>query len=741
MEFLSPGMLLFAATAAVPVVLHLIMRQTPQRVVFPAVRFIRRRSDANRRRMKLRHLLLLLLRVAALVLLAVALARPSLRSGSLGLRTEAPVSAVMLVDTSLRMEYLHQSRTRVQQAQETALWLLEQLPRNSEVAVLDGTPGGGGFQVDLPAAAKRLRALKPSAVAVPLAERVAEALSLLEKGEHPYRELYVFTDLARWSWPRQAQGRLQAARAAVSGLQIYLIDVSAPQAENTSLQVVQLSRSTVAENTPVEVQVELVQEGSREVNKVVHLRLADVTGKEVQAMQQTVTVPGQGSQPIRFVLGALPEGVYQGRLRLVGQDALPADDQRYFTLRVHRAWPVLIAAPEPAQQRAVYFREAIAPEQFRLEKRARYQTQVISLDELSGQELSRYRVVVLLDPFPLSDKLWNRLAGYVEQGGRLVVFLGRHARPQQAMNTPAALRVLPGALLEAGRAPDGSVFLAPRDYQHPALRLLQPLRDQLAWDAFPVYRYWLLDSLAQDAQPVIAYSNGEPALLERRLGQGVVMVMTTPVSDPPGRRTWNTLATGLEPVPFFLLVNGIMDHLSMGQEERLNWTISPGLAVTVRLPRQEPVRAYRLTYPSGLQEIRRARGTAGQVVVSALEEVGNYQVRAGSNPPMDTGFSVNLAPEVTQLRRVEPETLQALLGEQFHLVRTREELRRQVRLQQVGRELYAPLVLLLVLILVGEWLLSNLFYGLRQSGQVQSPRWSWRGWWPGAPSSKAAADA
>ncbi len=732
MEFLSPGMLLFAATAAVPVVLHLIMRQTPQRVIFPAVRFIRRRSDANRRRLKLRHLLLLLLRVAALVLLALALARPSLRSGSLGLRTEAPVSAVMLFDTSPRMEYQHHSRTRIQQAQETALWLLEQLPRESEVAVLDGVPGAGGYQVDLPAAAKRLRALRASPLAVPLAQRVPDALSLLENGEHPYRELYIFTDLARWSWPRQAQAQLQAARAAVRGLQIYLIDVSAPRAQNTALGLVRLSRTTVAENTPLEVQVELTHTGPDEVNKVVHLRLADASGKEVQSMQQTLSVPPGGSQPIRFVLGALSAGVYQGRVRLLGQDALPVDDERFFTLQVHRPWPVLLAAPEPAPQRAMYLQEAIAPEQFRLEKRARYATEVIPLDQLSAAELQRYRVVVLLDPFPLADKLWGRLARYVEGGGRLVVFLGRNARPQQAMNTQAALRLLPGALLEVGRAPDGSVFLAPQDYQHPALRLLRPLQEELAWDAFPVFRYWLLDSLAQDVQTVIPYSNGEPALLERRLGQGVVLVMTTPVSDPPGRRAWNTLPTGLEPVPFFLLANGLMDYLSQGEVPQLNWIISPGLNVTVQLPGDKKYRAYRLTYPSGLQEIRRAQGEPGQLVVSALEELGNYQVRAGSNPPVDRGFSVNLAPAVTELKAADPEILKALLGEEFHLVRSHEELRRQVRLHQVGRELYAPLVLLLVAILVGEWVLSNLFYGMRSPGGEEGEQraavrlWPWR---------------
>ena len=80
MEFLNFGMAFFAAAAAVPVILHLIMRQNPKHVIFPALRFVRQRNEANRRRLQLRHLILLALRALALVVLAFALARLTLTS-------------------------------------------------------------------------------------------------------------------------------------------------------------------------------------------------------------------------------------------------------------------------------------------------------------------------------------------------------------------------------------------------------------------------------------------------------------------------------------------------------------------------------------------------------------------------------------------------------------------------------------------------------------------------------------
>ena len=92
MEFANPLLLGGAAFAALPVILHLVMRQKPKHLSFPALRFLQVRQMANRRRLQLRHLLLLLLRIAAICLLAFALARPSVKSTGTVIDGEAPVA-------------------------------------------------------------------------------------------------------------------------------------------------------------------------------------------------------------------------------------------------------------------------------------------------------------------------------------------------------------------------------------------------------------------------------------------------------------------------------------------------------------------------------------------------------------------------------------------------------------------------------------------------------------------------
>src|SRR5437868_6686730 len=128
LTFLTPLMLVGALLVAAPIILHLVMRQQPKHLVFPALRFIRMRNDSNKRRLKLRHLLLLILRCAAIVFFALALARPSVQSAGFLGDQEAPVAAALVFDTSPRMQYRQQNQTRLEVAQDVANRVMTQLP-------------------------------------------------------------------------------------------------------------------------------------------------------------------------------------------------------------------------------------------------------------------------------------------------------------------------------------------------------------------------------------------------------------------------------------------------------------------------------------------------------------------------------------------------------------------------------------------------------------------------------------
>src|SRR5437870_4642599 len=126
MTFVHAYLLAGLILVGVPIVLHLIMRQKPKQLAFPAFRFLRQRARINQRKIRLQHWLLLALRMLLIAALGIALA--------LG---EQDVAAVIIFDTSMSMEYTVADKSRLDDAKRRAHEILDKLPRDSKVAVCD----------------------------------------------------------------------------------------------------------------------------------------------------------------------------------------------------------------------------------------------------------------------------------------------------------------------------------------------------------------------------------------------------------------------------------------------------------------------------------------------------------------------------------------------------------------------------------------------------------------------------
>src|SRR5437660_7092408 len=100
MTFIFPFMLTGLILAGIPLLLHLIMRQKPKHLLFPAFRFLVERHRTTQRKIRLRHLLLLALRMGLIAAICLALSRPKIFSERLNLSSERPVAAVLVFDTS-----------------------------------------------------------------------------------------------------------------------------------------------------------------------------------------------------------------------------------------------------------------------------------------------------------------------------------------------------------------------------------------------------------------------------------------------------------------------------------------------------------------------------------------------------------------------------------------------------------------------------------------------------------------
>lgn len=708
--FINGSLLAGVALIGLPILLHLIMRQRPKRLEFPALRFVEKRHEVNQRRLRLRHLLLLLLRAGLIALLALALARPRINLGETLGRQQAPVAAALVFDPAPRMAYRHQNRTRLEEARELGRWLLAQLPPESQIAVLDGRPASAAFQVDRGAARDRIDKLQLTSRGEALPRLVIEAAELLARSALGQRELYVFTDLAQAAWPQAAVAELHKRLGRLPKLSIYVIDVGVESPQNFALGRLQLSDQVLSLQGRLRLQCALKRMGPA-AERTVELYLIDPSGQQQRRNATVLQLETDQAQQIEFSLASLSQGTHQGMIRIAGGDGLAEDDVRFFTFEVRPPWKLLVAAPEPAERKALYLTEALSPTGLRRRGEVRFACRVIPLGELAHTALDPYDAVCLLDPAPLEPAVWQKLADFAAERRGVAIFLGRNALPVDSFNQPPAADLLAGRLLRQARRPDGECYFAPQTTEHPVLAAFGQSAAAAPWRAMPVFRYWELQPATSGVAVVIRLSDGRPAVLERPLGEGRVLTITTPVSDDPNQDPWNLLpvGAGTEAWPFVVLVNQMADYLVGAGRERFNY--EAGQPAVLALDSATQRQNYLLLAPDGLSFPLSADLKRQVLTVSSTQQPGNYRVRAGGAAGVDRGFSVNLDPEQTRLDRLTKEQkaeIFAALG--CRVARTRAEIDRDVSMGRVGRELFPALILLLGVVLGAEMLVANRFY-------------------------------
>src|SRR5271163_4366190 len=215
MSLMHAGLAAGAALAALPVILHLFMRQTPKHIIFPALRLLRERQKQSKKRLRIKNWLLLLARMAILALMALALSRPRVYSEvPLGDESQ-PMALGLVFDTSLSMEYKDKDKTRLDEAKGRAEEIVNKLADSSLVFVVDSSLPGVPVGLPPSAALKMIHELKTHPVNRPLNSAMGQVYAAVADCDRPVHVVYVLTDLFRSSWSPDlpAEGLDQVAKS------------------------------------------------------------------------------------------------------------------------------------------------------------------------------------------------------------------------------------------------------------------------------------------------------------------------------------------------------------------------------------------------------------------------------------------------------------------------------------------------------------------------------------------------
>ena len=620
MQFLAP--LFFAALAglAIPVLLHLTQREKKQIVRFPSLMFVRRIPYQSVRRRKIQNWLLLAVRMAALAMIILAFARPLLDSSNVPTGGANAREVVILVDTSYSMGF----GTRWTQAQAAARDEINKLTASDRGSVvLFGS--GADIQLRSTSERSRLQATVDTATPSPSSTRFSPALkvagSILAESTLPKREVVIISDFQRSGWRGEEGAKLP------EGTTLTPVLVQGPADKpNLSVTGVTFARSSFSDQQRLVVTAGITNRTEQPVKgSSITLEVAGLT-----VGTKPVTVEGGSSTSVVFDAFTVSGRNMRASVKLAA-DALAADNT--FNFVVSPIEPVHITVVDRGNAAsAIYLTRVLS-----IGDTPKFEAVVRQGDAISDDDLRRSAVIVLND-VEVETPLARRLARYVEQGGGMFVATGPRARwPQDVDTLPATI----GPPVDRTRGDAGRVGAL--EYGHP---VFEPFRAPRSGDftAIPVYGYRNLTA-APGSQVLARFDAGTPAVLERTVGRGRVMLWGSTLDV-----SWSDLPT--KPV-FLPFIHQAVRHLA-GYTEPEPWlTVGQVLNASAVLARGPAAQRVVLT-PSGRRLPLDDEGTD----VLELTEQGFYEIRGDANQA-DAIVAANVDPAEADLTPMDPHEITA----------------------------------------------------------------------------------
>jgi hypothetical protein len=494
MAFLSPLFLVAAVAAAVPILLHLFHRRTEVVIDFPAVRLLTRAPVQQHRRRRLRELILLALRVAALVLLALSFARPYF-AGAIA-PDSAPLT-VIAIDTSLSMSAPRQ----IDRARDAASRAVSETPNAHALALItfaDVATVAVEPTTDRSAVQAALAKVEPSGDGTRYRTALARITEVLGAREG---RVVVITDLQQIGWEANDEGGLP------DGVEVEVIAI-APPAGNLALTSVELRDRRVVAS--------IQNYGNIEARTTVRLTAA---GRP--AGESAITIGPLAAADVEFT-ATLPR---TGAADVLVDDPIgyALDNQRILGLDPQPAVPVAVVVADPTGTTGgLYIERALSVARGGREFRVEVMDGT-ALSKWAQDDLDRRAVLYVLGTRTLDRTGREMIKSYLAGGGRVFVALG----PDVDVGTLGTLLGVSLSIAEVPVRTPGATMVA-TDSRHPIFRpFLNPAG---ALGDVQVDQYRRLNDQA-GATVLARFSGGDAALTEQPVGEGRLMIYTSDLDN------------------------------------------------------------------------------------------------------------------------------------------------------------------------------------------------------------------
>lgn len=675
MAFLTPLFLLGLLAAAIPIAIHLIRKEKPPKMVFSTLRFLKNTSRKLVLFQQIQQWLLLLLRAAVIALIVVAFARPLFDSNIANLVDAEPESAVILIDSSMSMRY----GQRFEQAREAAQDVVAGLSAGDEVAVIAFDNTGNSVRElssDLDGARSFIASLaQPGFATTRYMPALRMANDMLESSSNQQRRIYLISD-----YQANGMGNDDSGWMMSPGVVLNTIDVGQGGSRNLLLTDVRSPDQLIENRNEYEILARVRSTGS------VHLDQADVRlvldGQESNRLPADLSETSEAVVRLPAVFDAA--GVHRGEIR-VGADEFAPDNSYFFTVDVMAKIRVLVVNGEPSanwyEDEAHWFNLAVGGG-----AESPFVLTTAEERELTAALLAQQDVVVLLNAgSELSPSQARALDDYVTEGGSLFLVPGDRVNGGQFNQLLGDLS--PAVLRDSVRFANGDYLLiADMDRRHP---ILLPLGAE--WGV-RFEGYWAAEP-RPDANVLMQFDNGSPALSERAVGAGNVLLFASSLDTE-----WNNLPLQGLYLPF---VHESLRYLARAGNKERAYRVGSTIDLASVLGDDSIVRV------SGPDGADLALNPGSSALTPELP--GFYTVETGRGPQY---FAVNADPEESELEKMAPSALQdSVTNPDTQPVQSVQVRTEQLMVEREGpQRMWWWILVLVLLMLLAETRIANTTY-------------------------------
>ncbi|MCY3020288.1 MAG: BatA domain-containing protein [Planctomycetota bacterium] len=730
--FLNPLLLSLLVLGAVPIIIHLLNRRRFRPVIWAAMEFLLQAIEKNARRLQLRDIILMLIRTAAVLCLTLALARPAVTGrGFLG--SGMKTGAIILLDNSLSMGYNNGRETRFEVGKRLARSVLAQLEPgswcglftfNDDVRLPLGEPSP-----DLAYLEQELeRSVHLSDGGTNIEKALRHAKGIFEKHREyilSNREMYVITDMQSRPWnPKEVSGEFHnLVRELGTSAAVYLINAGDAGGSNAAIVELAPTDTLAAVDTPIAF-VAKVKNFGKTVDGLALDVFVDPKGKDDKPTERlTLNAPEGEVVSATFEAKFATGGDHKVEVRLA-DDSLMGDNRRYCTIEVVDESRILLVdghaqrADDPLANETGYLRFALSPrDPENPERQTAVVTETVSQGRFADRNLLNYQAVVLANVSRLPQTAVTTLERQVRSGLGLLIFLGDQVEPSvlNGMLGEAGAKLLPakigstwGEAVELGTEkmpPAYSFATAMEKLSHPIMSEFNNADYGAEFlSAVKIYKAFELEKLADDStRPVAWLTNGKPAIVEKKVGSGVVLLFAFPATT-----AWGNLPTQQA---FPILMLRAASLLTLGNRSPKNLSVNAPIHGVMSLADQTTTVRITPPPPAPKKETRPELTTDGRAAFdyADTDRAGFYDVVLDRTPKVSMTYALNPNTEVeSNLDVVLPASLQQFYpGFTFSFIANSEGFANKLAGERRGTELWPWFLGMVFVLLAVESILCH----------------------------------